>query len=153
MLPCIICKLNGHVMYVKLLEVPVEPAVPKILTKITHTLCDTCKRSSKSSMIFSCPEQLLKSSCRSVGRSVGPSVGPSVRPSVRLPLWKSDLKSIKWKWLSEWVTEWLSYWGTEWLSDWVIEWLSDWVTEWLSGWVTEWLSDLNFFVTKTFLWL
>ena len=33
--------------------------------------------------IFSCPEQLQKSSCRSVGPSVGPSVRRSVRPSVR----------------------------------------------------------------------
>ena len=36
---------------------------------------------------FSCPEQLLKSSCPSVRQSVGPSVrrsvGPSARPSVR----------------------------------------------------------------------
>ena len=41
--------------------------------------------------LFSCPEQLLKSSCRSVRLSVGPSVRRSVGPSVRLPLWKSDL--------------------------------------------------------------
>ena len=82
---------------------------------------------------------------RSVRRSVG--------PSVRLPMWKSDLLSIKWEWLSKWVTEWVSDWVSEWVSDWVTELLSDWVTEWLSDWVTEFFVWLKKICDKKNLWL